>query len=409
MGISLSPPAPVLPMEDEDSRSITIATISSSNTTNPTSTVSSSNSLVSGELPLVLDDQEEANVLLTRRLLISMQKSDRSRKGLDTFERESRNTHGANSEQLKKRPMFLDPPDDCRSIAKTRRKKKPFKKKITMKRPSSSSSSSACSTMVTEPAANLSRRRRSAPYCRPPHREWCDAGTSSPIMNFDGNSISITYHEDGITTTTSRSWKQMQHQGRRRAMSPCPPVPPAPLLQKVIDLRQQDLESIDSSFDSEENDLLMLEPIELSEDLPPELEQIVKSLSHQHRRLSHQHRRLSLQQRRLSCQQRRLSYQQRRLSHQQEQHAHQHQPQACFRKIRSVDTRDCNLDNCYSAIQQQHQHRHPPQHQQHFSATMHQHHHQLFHNYPRYYPNAYPGNENAGAEFVDGRNRWCWY
>jgi len=305
-----------------------------------------------------------------------MQKSDRSRKGLETFERESRNTHGTNSEQLKKRPMFLDPPDDCRSITRTRirtrrRKKKPFKKKkkITMlKSPSSSSSSSSgCSTTVTEPAANLSRRRRSAPYCHPPHREWCDAGTtSSPIMNFDGNSSSITYHEDGITTS---SWKQMQeHQGRRRAMSPCPPVPPAPL-QKVIDF-QQDLESIDSSFDSEENDLLMLEPIELpSEDLPPELQQ--------------------------------KGIRKRRLSHQQERHAHQQQPHACFGKIRSVDTSDCNIDNNYSAIRQHH---HPPQQHQHFSVTMH-HHHQ-FHNYPRYYPNVYPGNQNAG-EFVDGS--WCWY
>jgi hypothetical protein len=237
-------------------------------TSSARSNPATSNSLVS-DLPL---EDDETNVLV-RRLLISMQKSNHSRRALEIFESESRNTDGASGKQLKKRPMFLDPPDNFR-ITGTRRKKSRYKEKIMMKHRSSLSSS----TTVTTPAANPPRRRRSDPS----HREWRGAGTSAPEI----------------------------------------------------------------------------EQIELKK---------------------------------------RLSYEQ--------LHAHQQQPQqGCFGQMRSFHIRDLNTDN-HSAIQYQHHH-HPQHHQQHFAVTMH-HHHQFQNHNPRYYPNTYPENDNAAAEFV-ARNGWSW-
>jgi hypothetical protein len=315
-----------------------------------------SNSLVL-EQPLV---DYETN-LLARRLLTSTKKSNHSRQSLKIFESESRNTNGASSKQLKKkRPMFLDPPDNVRTAGTPRRKKRRLKKeKIMMKHQSSLSS---CSTTVTTPAANPRRRRSDLS-----HREWCDwADISSPDMKCHGDSSSHYY--DGGSTP---SWKQTQEEGpgRRRAMSPCPPSPPIHP-QQMPDF-QQGLEIIGSSFDVEDNDLLMmLEPIELSEAAvhPPEIEHIELK---------------------------------KRLSYEDQHHAYQQQLQGCFGQMRS------NTDN-YSSIQAHHCH---PQHQyqqHHFAVTMH-HHQQFQNNIPRYYPNTHPANgNNAAAQFVDKRNGWSW-
>jgi hypothetical protein len=289
--------------------------------------------------------------LLVRRLLISIEKSNHSRQALTCFESESRNTDGVSGKQLKKRPMFLDPPGMFRNTGTRRKKKRLKEKRILMKHRSSSSSS----TTVTTPAANP-RRRRSDPS----HREWCDcAGTSAPDMNCHGDSSS-NYHDGGSTST---SWKQTQEgPGRRRAMSPCPPPSPPVHPHQMPDI-QQCLDSIGSSFDVEDNDLLMLEPIELSEAVPPpEIEQIELK---------------------------------KRLSYEDQRHAHQQQPEGwCFGQMRS------NTDN-YSSNQPHHHPQH--QHQQHFAVTMH-HHQQSQNNNPRYYPNAYPGNDNN----ADKRKGWSW-
>jgi len=210
-----------------------------------------------------------------RRLLISTQKSNRSRKGLEIFERiENRrnSTDGASSgKNLMKRPMsFLDPPDDCRITTRTTKtKKKHFK--------NSSSLSSAAGT-----GGPISSPRRRT-------KKWCD--------------VSL------------------------------PPVPPVLPPHKMIDLRQ-DHESTDSSFDAEENDLLLLEPIELSEVVLPKIEPTIELKN----------------------------------SLPQQGHAHQQQPQGSFGEMRSSNIRYRNIDN-YSAIQQHH---HPQQHQHQHQHIAHQ-------------------------------------
>jgi hypothetical protein len=305
------PPSPLL----EDSTSSAIISAS----TKPTA----SNSLVP-ELPL--DDQAK---VLMRRLLISIEKSKRSRKALEIFESESRNTDGASGKQLKKLPMFLDPPDNFRNTG-TRRKKRHLKKnKIRMTKHRSSSSS---------------------------------AGTG-PISS-----------------------QAQEGPGRRRAMSPCPPSPP--VHHHMTDL-QQGLESVGSSFDADDNDLLMLEHIELSEDESFDAEDN-DLLMLEPIELSEAVHPAEVEQIELK----------KRLSYEDQRHARQQQPQGCFGQMRSFDIRHCNTDN-YSAIQRHHHPQH--QHQQHFVVTMH-HHQQSQNNNLRYYPNAYPGYDNN----ADKRKGWSW-
>lgn len=389
-----SPPPPQSPLL-EDSTSSAIISASP----NPTA----SNSVVS-ELPAPEED-DQAKILM-RRLLISIQKSNRSRKALEIFESDSRNTDGASRKQLKKRPMFLDPPDDCHMITGTRRKKKPFNQKVL-----SSSSSTGTGPISSHAKGGRTRAMSPCPPVPPAPHQMIDLqqGLESTFSSFDAEEHDLlmlepielsaevvlrpeiepieikrrssqqqqqqrssNYHDSGSTT----SWKQTQ-EGRRRAMSACPPSPPAVLHPHQMTDFQRGLESIDtSSFDGEENNLLMLEPIELSEVvLPPDEIENEMELK---KRLSHEQR-----------------------------HAHQQQPQqGCFRQMRSFHIRDLNNDN-HSAIQYQHHH-HPQHHHQHFAVTMH-HHHQFQNHNPRYYPNTYyPENDNAAAEFVARRNGWSW-
>jgi len=301
---------------------------------------------------------------------------------LELFEIERRKitADGASSGQLKKRPMFLDPPNDCRITSRTTKiKKKPFKKKTIMKHPSSSSS----------------------------------AGTAA------GGPMSSPRRRTKKTSDDS--------------LPPVSTVPP----HKMIDL-QPDHESIDSSFDAEENDLLLIEPIELSEVVLPIIEPIEEPKNRLPQLQGHAHQQQPVQegcfgqmrsfdirdcntdnysaiQQHHHPQQHQHQHQHfevtmhhhqhhQRHAHHHQRHAHQQQPvqEACFRQMRSFDIRHRNTDN-YSAIQQQH---HPPpqqqQQHQHFEVTMH-HQHQ-FQNNPLYYRNTYPRNENAAAEFGDRRN-----